>query len=178
MALITRVSRLFRADLHAVLDHIEEPEALLRQAMREMQEALDHDERQVKRLQLEQGQIVARQTDLEHSQAQVEDELDICFRSDKDDLARKLIKRKLEAQRFSRFLARKRQALEESLGVLRTRLEENQARLQGMRQKAELLAEEDSSRQSEASWNTPDFSMREEDVEVAFLREKHQRNQP
>ena len=40
MALIKRLSRLFAADLHAVLDQIEEPEALLKQAVREMEEEL------------------------------------------------------------------------------------------------------------------------------------------
>ena len=44
MALITRVSRLFQADFHAVLDRIEEPEVLLRQAVREMEEELARDE--------------------------------------------------------------------------------------------------------------------------------------
>ena len=44
MVLISRISRLFRADLHAVLDRIEEPEALLRQAIREMEELLAQDE--------------------------------------------------------------------------------------------------------------------------------------
>ena len=43
MALITRVSRLFQADLHAVLDRIEEPEVLLKQAVREMEEELARD---------------------------------------------------------------------------------------------------------------------------------------
>ena len=44
MALITRISRLFQADLHAVLDRIEEPDLLLRQAVREMQDDLARDE--------------------------------------------------------------------------------------------------------------------------------------
>ena len=34
MALIRRVSRLFAADMHAVLDQIEEPDVVLRQAIR------------------------------------------------------------------------------------------------------------------------------------------------
>jgi phage shock protein A len=33
MALINRISRLFKADFHAVLDQIEEPEGLLKQAI-------------------------------------------------------------------------------------------------------------------------------------------------
>ena len=40
MALINRVTRLFKADIHAVLDQIEEPEQLLRQAVRDMEEEL------------------------------------------------------------------------------------------------------------------------------------------
>ena len=57
-------------------------------------------------------------------------------------------------------------------------LEENRARLESMQQKAELLAEEDHAVEPpEDNWMTPDFSVREEDVEVAFLREKQQRSQ-
>ncbi|MGH8588771.1 MAG: PspA/IM30 family protein, partial [Gammaproteobacteria bacterium] len=48
MALITRVSRLFRSDLHAVLDRIEEPEVLLRQAIREMEAELSSDEQRIR----------------------------------------------------------------------------------------------------------------------------------
>ena len=40
MALINRVARLFKADFHAVLDQIEEPELLLKQAVREMEDEL------------------------------------------------------------------------------------------------------------------------------------------
>ncbi len=43
MALVTRLTRLFQADFHAVLDRIEEPELQLRQAVREMQFALEQD---------------------------------------------------------------------------------------------------------------------------------------
>ena len=38
MALINRVSRLFKADFNAVLDQIEEPEQLLKQAIRDMED--------------------------------------------------------------------------------------------------------------------------------------------
>ncbi|MEE8161016.1 MAG: PspA/IM30 family protein [Acidobacteriota bacterium] len=41
MAITNRIRRLFHADVNAVLDIIEEPEAILKQAIREMQEALD-----------------------------------------------------------------------------------------------------------------------------------------
>ena len=43
MALIKRVARLFQSDMHAVLDRIEDPESLLKQSIREMEEDLRRD---------------------------------------------------------------------------------------------------------------------------------------
>ena len=57
MALVTRLSRLFQADFHAVLDRIEEPDLQLKQAVREMQFALDQDQQRLKLLQHEAVQI-------------------------------------------------------------------------------------------------------------------------
>ena len=178
MALITRISRLFQADLHAVLDRLEEPDLLLRQAVREMEDDLARDEQGVKALNHQLEQLISRETDIRHSLGEIEDELDVCFQSGKDDLARALIKRKLEALRFQKFLSRKREVQERTLSGLRTRLQENRGRLDSMRQKAELLAEETVSDSFEDNWSSPDIVVREEDVEVAFLREKQKRSRP
>lgn len=176
MALITRVTRLFRADLHAVLDRIEEPDLLLRQAVREMEEAQARDEQRLRGRNQERGQLLARVADLDQTLAEIEEELGICFAAEKDDLARTLVKRKLEAERLRRLIARKREALEVRLAGLRGRVEEHRSRLEAMRQKAELLAEEeDDAGRLDESWPVPDISVRDEDVEVAFLREKHKR---
>jgi phage shock protein A len=174
MALITRVSRLFQADLHAVLDRIEEPDLLLAQSIREMEEELVRDQQRVGPLQHEQRQLTAREADIGQSLDGLEEELDVCFESAKEDLARALIKRKLEALRYRKLLSGKRAALEQRLGELQSRIEENRERLEGMRQQAELLAGDDTSGQEQ--WETPDIRVRDEDVEVAFLREKQKRS--
>jgi len=175
MALITRVSRLFRADLHAVLDRIEEPDVLLRQAVREMEESVARDEQRVKALLAERGQLEARTKDLDQSLHDIEEELDVCFASAKEDLAKVLIKRRLEAQQLRKLLSRKQQGLDEARATLKTRLEENRSRLDGMRQKAELLEEEERA-EPEDQWRVPEFSVRDEDVEIAFLREQQKRS--
>lgn len=176
MALVTRVSRMFRADLHAVLDRLEEPDVLLRQAVREMEEELGRDQQRIKVMGHELEQLIARNSDLERSLDDIEEELDLCFESDKHDLARVLIKRKLEAERFAKHLCRKRQVLEESVARLNTRIEENRAQLESTRQKAELLSEDSPPDQPEESWASPTVSVRDQDVEVAFLREKQKRS--
>ena len=176
MALITRVSRLFQADFHAVLDRIEEPEVLLRQAVREMEEELARDEQRSKVLTHEQRQLAAREAELKQSLQDIEEELDTCFAAGNDELARACIRRRLEAQRLGKHLSRKRAALRETLDELSSRLGENQARLEGMRQKAELLAEEGVRAHPADDWRHTDISVRDEDVEVAFLREQQHRS--
>ena len=47
MILIKRFSRLLRADMHAVLDQLEDPNVLLRQSLRDMSDALDLDRRRL-----------------------------------------------------------------------------------------------------------------------------------
>jgi len=178
MPLITRVSRLFRADLNAVLDRIEEPDVLLRQAVREMEEELACDEQRFKVLSHEHAQLATRESDIGHSLRDIEEELDVCFESEKDDLARSLIKRKLEAERLLTLLLRKRESLEETLSGLKRRLDENRARLESMRQKAELLTDDNASKRAEDCWAIPDVTVHDHDVEVAFLREKQKRSRP
>ena len=176
MALITRVSRLFQADFHAVLDRIEEPEVLLRQAVREMEEELARDEQRNKILAHEQRQLISRETELKQSLHDIEEELDTCFEAGNDDLARACIKRRLETQRFGKNLSRKCVVLKETLDELNSRLKENRSRLESMQQKAELLAGESARTRPADSWTLPDISVRDEDVEVAFLREKQHRS--
>jgi phage shock protein A len=178
MALINRVARLFRADMHAVLDRLEEPEVVLRQAVREMEDSLDQDRQRLKALSLELGQLTSRLADLDRSDQELEGELDLCFAAAKDDLARALIRRRLEGEQLRRVLTSKRESLDAQRAALQTRVHEHQGRLEAMRQTAELLAAEQPAAETDERWpGAPEFSVRAEDVEVAFLREKHQRSQ-
>lgn len=178
MALITRVARLFRADFHAVLDRIEEPDVLLRQAIREMEEALGGDEHRLRMLNQEQEQLLARTRELDQALHDIEEELDICFGADKDELARPLVRRKLEAQRLGNQLSRRRENLQQARTSLEARLQDSRCQLENMRQKAALIDDEYQCGSADDSWTGADVTVRDEDVEVAFLREKRKRARP
>ena len=173
MALITRVARLFRADFHAVLDRVEEPDLLLRQALREMETCLTEDEVQLERLRREESGLQAKVTDLEQRMAGLESELDICFAEGQETLARPLIRRNLEQQALCRQLRQRGRELELEREALVQRLDDNRQQYESLRQKAELYAPEEP--QPERSWHQADVSVREEDVEIAFLRERQRR---
>lgn len=176
MTLITRIARLFRADLHAVLDRIEEPDVLLRQALREMEEDLERDRKRLEALRREARQLSAREEEIARSAAALEDELSLCFSAGQDSLAKALVKRKLETARAAEALAKKREALETGRSELEARIRDHQARLEQVRLKAEALADAPGDRYGDPTG--PDPGLREEDIEVAFLREKQRRAQP
>ena len=176
MALVNRVSRLFKADFHAVLDRIEEPDVLLRQAIREMQEDLAGDEQRRRGLQHEERQLQQRESRLDESLQQLEGELDICFEVDKEDLARKLVRRKLEQQQRLQQVVQQQHNLQQQLQDIESRLDNNRQQLEAMQQKAEYLLESfDTAEYDSGPVGRDEAGIQDSDVEVAFLREKQRR---
>ena len=111
MTLMTRLGRLFRADLNAVLDGLEEPAALLKQAVREMEEILAGEDAARARLGLEEARLAQASADCRTRVAQLDDELSLCLGAGKDELARGLVRRKLEAASHEDALLKRLQGL-------------------------------------------------------------------
>jgi len=182
MALINRISRLFKADFHAVLDQIEEPEALLKQAIRDMEDELAAAEQRIALCAHDQDSLSVRKEELQGAIADIDAELDLCFESEKDDLARSLIRRKLEAERLLKRLTTKHSANEDYLGEQRARLDENTATLEGLRQKAELFAQrtpihgDSPSEFDDIAWMAREMTVGDDEIEIAYLREKNIRS--
>lgn len=172
MALITRLSRLFQADFHAVLDRIEEPDIQLKQAIREMQFELEQDEQRLALLLHDTETLSDLSAQTKQQLDEFEDELDICFTAKKEDLARDLIRRKLEAEKQVVAIEQQSKANKVSVKKLEQRVRENNQALDNMKQKLDLLA--DSTDRSTQARNLG-ASIRSEEIEIAFLREKQKR---
>ena len=176
MALITRLSRLFQADFHAVLDRIEEPDIQLRQAIREMQIELQQNEQRLALLQHEAEQLSDLATDSKNKIAAFDEELDICFAAKKDDLARDLIKRKLETTRQIGSAEKQTATIQSSTKKLESDIEEYRDQLDNMNQKLELLVTDINNHSSPGHLSVVGTGVRAEDIEIAFLREKQNRS--
>ncbi len=180
MALVNRLSRLFKADFHAVLDRIEEPEQLLKQAIRDMEDELSATEQRIGLATHEQDGIARRRAELEQKLARIEDELDLCFASKKQDLARSLIRKKLEGQRFLARLESSHAGNDRALGKVREQFDADRASLEGLKQKAELFAQrvpgEHGQALADVAWMARDLAVSDDEIEVAFLREQRARS--
>jgi phage shock protein A len=172
MALVTRLSRLFQADFHAVLDRIEEPDLQLRQAVREMQFALEQDQQRLKLLQHEATRLAKAAADALVSLKGFDEELDICLAAKKDDLARDLVRRKLTAEKQLQALQQQSGLVESQCAELKRQIDDQGQALTSMKQKLELLVSEDSF--GDHGVNHAD-AIRNEEIEIALLREKERR---
>ena len=182
MALINRISRLFKADFHAVLDHIEEPEALLKQAIRDMDDDLAKTEQRINLCAHDQDALTVRKGELEDAVLEFEAKLDLCFESGKDDLAKTLIRKKLETERLFKRLQTKHAANEKYLTEQEAMFEQNNSTLESLRQKAELFAQrtpvhaDEGSVFDDAAWMAREMTVGDDEIEIAYLKEKNLRS--
>ena len=172
MALINRMSRLFTADVHAVLDRIEEPDVLLKQAIREMEEELVRGEQALRQLVHQRDVLADRQRKLGAALADLAGQLDVCFADGNDELARKTLKRRLETERLAQQVAGRGETVGKEITQRQATMNEQHEHLDVMRQKAELLT---AASDEGDDWGMRKFAVTDDEVEVAFLRERQLR---
>jgi phage shock protein A len=176
MALITRFTRLFTADLHALLDRLEEPDVVLKQAIREMEEELAAREQCLRRLELERDHLTRQLADIDRSLLAIGEQLDVCFTSSQEQLARPLLKRRLELERLANRLIGRRDINQQAVAAETACRADNQRELDTLKQHAELVLEAIATTPQQHAAVTLETAVTDEDVEVALLREKQRRS--
>ncbi len=174
MALITRISRLFKADFHAALDALEEPQQILRQAIREMQEIVDTEQQRLQWLQQETAQLQQRQQDLQQARSRIQEELDFCFDAEQPDLAKSLLRQRLENEALEQWAQRREQVISGEAQRVHTDLQLKLQRLQSMQEKAEIFSHHNAAGDAAAE---DGVHVTDEMVEIAFLREQQRRRE-
>ncbi len=176
MALITRIARLFKADMHSIIDSLEEPLAVLKQAVRDMAAEIECGEKQLEDLKRREEKLSAYKADQEHALTETEQGIDLCFRANNEQLGRSMVRRRLEIQKRIKLVDRERSALDLEREKLEQGLSAQRTKLASVKEKMEIFAEErrHEAPAGEAAYER-DYSVSEEEVEVAFLAEKERR---
>jgi len=176
MALINRITRLFKADLHAVLDKIEEPEILLKQAIREMDLDITSNNQELNHLLAQNKELQHQQHGINKKIITLDEEMELCFQADNQDLAKSLVRRKLEAKRYYEFLEQQQQRRNETVTTLEQRISENSARLQSMQQKLEMLPVKNRSASYINNEDSSRFNISDDEIEIAYMQAQQQRH--
>lgn len=113
MAILSRMFRLCKADLHGVMDQLEDKQLLLKQYVREMEQSLAY--KTTRQSQLDEGcQKIKRDLDRRQIEVEkIEKDLDSALRKGKDEIARMLIRKRRAQQMACDQIQRQLQVMEE-----------------------------------------------------------------
>jgi phage shock protein A len=135
---VTRIGRVMAGMAHSVVDMAEQanPEAILTQALREIDGAIDEVRTELGKAKSEQMRIEARMKELEEERRAIEQRIETAIRNGRDDLAEAGIARQLDIEAQANLLAGLRadsageiQKLESSLDAIRASRREAEDRL-------------------------------------------------
>ncbi len=177
MALMTRFSRLLRADAHAILDQLEEPEVLLKQAVRDMEEELTANEERMRREEAQLEHLDYQATEVRNLIKRFDEEIQVCFAAEKEALAKNFIRRKLESEQFLDQITNKVERKTSELEALKQQHQDQKADYESIRQKSELLWQDYQMKRGRfQEIKNHDGAVLEDDVEIAFIKEKQRYN--
>lgn len=178
MSIINRIARLLTADLHSLLDSLEEPAVMLKQSVREMEGIIEQGETAIRHLTRQHEELAQRLARLDQQLAATTEQIDFCFNERNDALARSQIASKLEYEQQRDQLFEQRQRITKRLEQQRGEVAEQREQLQAILDKLELLDATTQAECREGARVQPGSvggRVSEEMVELAFLREKQRR---
>lgn len=180
MTLMSRIERLFKADAHGVLDWLEDPEAILKQSVRDMEAEIVQGEQRLANLSRKADKLQSFVSTLEAKISELEAQIDICFEEDNTELARAFIRKKLEAEK------RLKTAISLVADVV-AKQEAQQQKLQQQREQLDAIVEkmqlfvdnacEATPQEPVSAFESASIAVSDDEVEIAFLHEKRRRAQ-
>jgi phage shock protein A len=171
------MTRLLKADLHGILDGLEEPEEVVKQTIRDMEEALAQKAQTLAALHATLRRLTAEETVLARTAQEIETHIDSCFQVGNETLARSFIRKRLEtvqqARQVGSAVAETRQRCE----LLQQTMAEQRAQLAAVMQQLHVHT----ARRQQVDVTTSRMPgetaavISEDEVEVAFLQEQRSR---
>jgi phage shock protein A len=154
MSVFSRMFRLCKADLHGVMDQLEDKDLLLKQCLREMRESLNHKEARLDQITRSCEQI-QRALSLRNEEALgLERDLDLAVRKEKDDIARMLIRKRRTLQGGCGQLQRQLEALMEDKSQVAGTLEKQHLQYNQLKAKAAAFCHQAEQRRYEDPMET------------------------
>jgi phage shock protein A len=177
MAILTRMIRLFKADIHGVMDQIEDQGLLLKQHLRDMEASLVQKETKLKKIgfAMEQAQQAYKKGQNECDN--LESDLELAIKKDKDDIARMLIKKlkpltRIQSERSTHIDLLKREMIE-----FRENIDQQRLQHEHLKQKATVYFHRIEKQNIENTWEPipTDFGANDlsaEEIELELLQRK------
>jgi phage shock protein A len=137
MGIMTRLTRLFKADIHGVMDQIENKELILKQCLREMETSLAEKQGRLNQLTAALDQARNEMSHLQREKEKLEQDLKTAILKEKDDIARLLIKKRIQIEQMTEAGMQRADAIEKECQVLGENIEAQKHQLAETRLRSE-----------------------------------------
>jgi len=177
MGIMTRFTRIFKADIHGVMDQIENKELVLKQCLREMETSLNKKQAELQQLKTAAQQMHNDICQLEREKEKSELDLQTAIEKEKEDIARLLIRKRLKADQHMEAAEHTVQSLKKKIRMLTENIEAQKHQYAEMQLRTESWIQKTENQQWEKS--TAHFihenawqSISDEEVELELLKRK------
>ena len=177
MGIMTRFMRLCKADIHGVMDQLEDKGLLLKQYLRDMEEELAQKEARLRKLVVSRDKLQQDKDKYSEECARLNQDIESAIKKDKDDIARLLIKKIKPMATHRDEIARHIENLGREITQLHGLIEEQRLQYEQL----ELRAKEYFHMEEREKWektisttvpSTPSGEPSEEEVELELLKRK------
>lgn len=182
MALIRRIARLFKADMHGILEQLEDPRAVLAQAVRDMEAEIEKNQTALREQTREIEHVERRKTECSKRIDEINAQIQLCLKQSDETLAKSAIRRRLEMQAAARAAAQKAETLAKETANLQLKIKDQQKQLQSVREKMSILSESTvragvvENCFSDVCVTDMPGSVSDEEVQIAYLAEMERLN--
>ena len=139
MGIITRMIHIFKADIHGVMDSLEDKHLLVKQHLREMEERLARDKVNLDELVRGKENALKNQSRYQAKNDRLEQDITHAIEKGRDDTARLLIRKQKHIEEACERLAEEIHRCEEEIRSLGEGLEARQATYDHLKLKAETF---------------------------------------
>jgi len=177
MGIMTRMLRLCKADVHGVMDQLEDKALLLKQYLREMESSLAQKERQLTALSQYHTSMSRQIARHKEEMDKLEEDLTLAVQKEKDDIARMLIRRRRTLESACRHLQGRIETLTQEESALAATVADQRLQYDTLKTKAATCcphtADSQFPRQTDpvlGEWAAAE--PKEEEIEIELLQRK------
>ena len=141
MGIFNRIGRLWKADVHGIIDSLEEPQRVLKQALREMQDEIAESTARLEAIQSEEERMSKRRGKVNESLEETFKQIEVAFGAEDLKLARRFVRKRLELERMASHLELRLAEIATSKSAAAQLLSGQREHYQRVAEKAEILCE-------------------------------------
>ncbi len=177
MGILTRIVRICKADIHGVMDHIEDQGLLLKQHLRDMEKALSQKEARLKNMMASRRRSQREYEKYKSESQKIEQDLTASIEKERDDIARLLIRKLKQLAVHKDEIGRYIEVLDQDIAQLQDFLEKQQLQYEQLQLKSKEFFHKTEQKEFEYNLSSiiPDNNsqdLSEEEVELELLQRK------